>query len=601
MLGKLNEVQHLLGEPAQSFASRIAAHYGCASVQEFLLDFDINSDRLASGHLGEVTLIAELTGTDVDTLVAVTPATKTGLVKFGSETFSLYYSQRNRIVGCPECLAENIRQNLQLIPEAAAHLRVHWLLSPIMTCEKHSRPLVSLGGSMEFTHRYDYALRLSEIVTQLPVLLGAETRRAVSDFEKYVSDRLYGRYEDGNWLNDLPLNELFGICANLGQKALGKTCGFLRLDESEQQAAYAEGYKIIRGGRETLRGFFTHLIRTRELKIPIGPATLLGRTYTALLGSRRSWPKFAPILEPLANAVYDVLPYGPGDPPLFDVPITHRRLFNPRQAAKRFGLAPKTVLRYAIANGIGITIPVSSQHASRKWSVIDAVGAERLFGCELDQGWRKRLRDQGWSVMGIKALLDAGLLVPIEVGEDPAVKSMAPLPKGAAVNMVQRFTERAEQVIEIPDGCIKLSLASRCAEGLSLLYRLGLDGSIWLGRLESEPKLFRALIVRLDEVRRIFEWHDCFSVQNAARHTALSESLIYVALDMGLIERDVMLELRSGQMQPALSKTSVEVLKRDYIGLRELAGASPRKAGKLRTQLRAAGIAPALQRHGVFA
>lgn len=601
MLGKLDEVRHRFGEPAQSYASRLAAHYGCASVQEFLLDFDINSDRLSSGHEAEVIAVAELTGTNVQSLLAATPSTKTGLVRFGSETFSLYYSQRKRIAGCPECLSEDIRETPHLLPEAAAHLRMHWLLSPIMTCEKHSRPLVPLGSILEFAQRYDYALRLDGIAKRLPAMLEPHTRREASDFEKYVFDRLYGRHEDGNWLNALHLNELFGVCANIGQKALGKESGFLKLEESDQHAAYAEGYKIISGGRETLRAFFNELIRTRELKVPIGPATLLGRTYTALLGSRRSWEKYAPILEPLANAIYDVLPYGPGDAPLFDVQITHRRLFNPRQAAKRFGMVPQTLLRYAIANGIGSTRLMLTQYGARKWSVIDADGAEKLFGRPLDQGWRKRLRSQGLSLTGLKALLDAKILVAVEVGEGPATKSMAPLPEGAADKLTKALIDSAELVAELPDGCVKLSLASRCSEGIALLFQGALDGSIWTGRLASEPRLFRALIVRVDEARRIFEWPDRFSVQAAAKLSGLGEALIYAALSSGLVESQMALELRSGQLHPALSKATVEYLKREYIGLRELAGGNPRKAGTLRAKLDVAGVVPAIHRRGSYA
>lgn len=108
MQGSLGELTHHEGEPAQSYASRLATHYGCATVREFLADFEISHDGLSSGRLPQVTALADLTGLDIDTLVNVTPSTRTGLVSFGEETFSLYYSRRNRIAGCPDCIAEGI-------------------------------------------------------------------------------------------------------------------------------------------------------------------------------------------------------------------------------------------------------------------------------------------------------------------------------------------------------------------------------------------------------------------------------------------------------------------------------------------------------------
>lgn len=598
MQGSLGELTHHEGEPAQSYASRLATHCGCATVREFLADFEISHDGLSSGRLPQVTALADLTGLDIDTLVNVTPSTRTGLVSFGEETFSLYYSRRNRIAGCPDCIAEDIANNPQLLPEAAAGLRMHWLLSPIMTCDKHCRPLVPLGKDLERGQRYDYALRLDGIQSLLPELMANQSQRSASNFELYVIDRLYGLATGTHWLDDLALNELFGVCANLGQKALAREDGFLKLNDAEQHAAYSAGFDIISRGREGLRDFFNQLIQTRELKVPLGPASLLGRTYTALLRSRKSWPKYQPILEPLANAVYDVLPYGPGDATLFDVPITHRRLFTPRQAGLRFGMVPKTLLRYAIANGIGTSIELSSQHGVRTWNTIDADGAERLFGQAPDHGWRKRLRAQGVSPKGLEAVIKTGLLKPIEVGEVPAVRAMAPLPMGAAATLMESFAERATLLDDMPDGCVKLARACRSVEGFGLLFHKVLDGSLWLGRLRSEEHFYTSLIIRLDEMKRIFRWHDSFSVRTAAKFAGLDASLIYAALDTGIVKAERKLELRSGQMELSLPRSTIELLKRDYIALVELGSGNPRKAGTIRAELDATGVTPAISARG---
>ncbi|MBB4051370.1 hypothetical protein GGR20_001006 [Devosia subaequoris] len=173
-----------------------------------------------------------------------------------------------------------------------------------MTCAKHCRPLSSLGNTGTFDQRYDYALRLDGIAEQLPRLLAGTAHREESAFECYVRERLSGCRKSSLWLDALPLNELFGLCANLGLKVLDLNKGFLQLDEPEQQATYQAGFAVLVGGQESLREFFCHVIRTHTLKLPLGPASPLGRTYTALLGSRASWQRFGPVLEELAHAVW---------------------------------------------------------------------------------------------------------------------------------------------------------------------------------------------------------------------------------------------------------------------------------------------------------
>ncbi|MBB4051369.1 hypothetical protein GGR20_001005 [Devosia subaequoris] len=123
MQGKLAELKWREQEPAHSYASRLAAHYACSSVKEFLSDFDINNYRFAAGEDFEVEALATLTGTDQDLLRLATPKTKAGTFAFGSEKFSLYYSRRKRIAACVECIGEDINGHRDTLPEAAAYLR----------------------------------------------------------------------------------------------------------------------------------------------------------------------------------------------------------------------------------------------------------------------------------------------------------------------------------------------------------------------------------------------------------------------------------------------------------------------------------------------
>ncbi|HTN62884.1 MAG TPA: TniQ family protein [Devosia sp.] len=592
MLAKLTELKWRELEPAHSYASRLAAHYGCSSVNEFLSDFEINDYRFAAGQDHEVEALALLTGTDQQSLRIATPKTKTGTFAFGTETFSLYYSRRKRIAICVECISEDIKDHCHVIPEAAASLRQPWLLSPIMTCSKHRRPLTPSGATLKFDQRYDYAFRLDGIAERLPKLLAETTRRDESEFECYVCERLLGNRTLGCWLDALGLNELFGLCANLGLKVLDGSKGFLQLEESEQHAAYQAGFAVLKGGRESLRDFFNHMIRTRILKLPLGPASLLGRTYTALLGSRASWLKYAPVLEELANAVYDVLPIGPQDAALFGIPIGHRRLYNISRAGAEFGITPKTLLGYAEANGAASITDVRTQHGPRKWITIDAASAERLFREPFEVGWRKRLRGMGMSASTLNAVLAGGLLRPLDV--KPAFAGFAPVRVGEVDALMEGFLGRAELVEAKPVECARLLDVSKCLEGTILLHRQILEKKMWVGRLTNESRPYASIVVRRSDVDAALLWPDHFSFRAASDFTSLDQKIIYAAWRKGWIVSEEKLELRSGQMKPALARATVETLSRDLIGLIQLAGGTPRRAGTLRRELEAKGISPAI-------
>src|SRR5690606_22543993 len=129
----------------------------------------------------------------------------------------------------------------------------------------HRRPLTPLGSAGTFEQRYDYALHLDGIAEQLPQLLADTARRDESEFECYIRERLSNSRTSAFWLDALQLNELFGLCANLGLKVLDQDKGFLQLDESQQQAAYQAGFSVLQGGRKSLREFFNQVIRTRTL------------------------------------------------------------------------------------------------------------------------------------------------------------------------------------------------------------------------------------------------------------------------------------------------------------------------------------------------
>ncbi|SFD36416.1 hypothetical protein SAMN04488059_1463 [Devosia psychrophila] len=117
---------------------------------------------------------------------------------------------------------------------------------------------------------------------------------------------------------------------------------------------------------------------------------------------------------------------------------------------------------------------------------------------------------------------------------------------------------------------------------------------MWVGRLSSESRPYASIVVKKSDVEVALIWPDHFSFRAASDITFLDQSIVYAAWRNGWITIEQKLELRSGQMMPALSRSTVDKLSRDLIGLIELAGGSPRRAGTLARELAANGISPAI-------
>lgn len=105
---------------------------------------------------------------------------------------------------------------------------------------------------------------------------------------------------------------------------------------------------------------------------------------------------------------------------------------------------------------------------------------------------------------------------------------------------------------------------------------------------------YASIVVKKSEVDAALVWPDHFSFRTASDLTGLDQSIIYAAWRNGWVTSEQKLELRSGQMMPALTRATVDRLANDFIGLIQLAGGNPRRAGTLRRVLAAKGISPAI-------
>lgn len=588
-LGDLSLGQY---ETAESFLSRLAAHYGCANVPELCRDFEIPFREAITGVDRALAQLAELTGADLKTIRTNTPKSKHGTITFGSEELASSYSRRGDAFGCPECMAADIAAHPHLIPQAAVHFRRHWAISPILTCAMHRRPLVLVGERTGPYNKYDMALMADGLVERLPDLLHDKRRRDASGFELYVVSRLDGERLSGTPFDSMDLNEVFSLCGAMG-RVVNDGTHLAKQSDDERYATFEAGFALLSGGRAALRDFFFWHISERLGRTPLGAAPLLGEVYGLILGHRRR--KFAAIVPDIANAVYDVMPYAPGDHPIADVPVTHRRCYYPSGAAKEFGFAPKTIAHYAIAKGIArVLVPPTSSSSKIGTVWIDAAKAKDLFGQPLDFGWKKGLKQLGFTNNGVEAVVQDELLKPIFPHGTAGKHGVSPVRVNATRELVDLMAKHAIPVEKMPKGCKLLRQSAYTVEGLRRVHKAVLEGSIWVGQLTVARRPYSSLIIQDREIKGLLASKDYVTIDELARRSGLNKDMIYEMMRSGILECHTVLDIKSGISIRVFSHAVATNAEKEYVMLRQLAGGSPRRAGTLKGKLHAAGVAPVL-------
>jgi hypothetical protein len=588
----LDEVKLRDSEPVTSYFACIAAHYGLMSAPELASDFELNYPRLVSGHPGELARLAEITGCDLEALVRSSPRSGEGIngLRVGEEVIAWTFSRRKHLYCCPECWSEDIATHPDMMPEAAAYVRLSWMFTPIKTCIRHDRPLVLVKEASSKYHLYDTALMAGDLHFRIPELLAETKRRVASEFEHYADARLRGVISGGGPLDRLGANEVFSVCGGLGKALLYRRRRLSQLGEDEQHQVYAEGFRALAGGAETLRVAIQDLVRRDHsyLPSPIGPDALLGSVYSVFNHDQGGPRRFAPIYELMANAVYDAVPIPSGNA-IFGVPMTRRRWYSAYDAAREFGFTEKTITDYSEAAGI-VRVAGEDEKFRRAW--LPAREAEELFRPEGGFIYIAHLGRFGMNKGQGDVLLDSGLLRTIVPREGFSRKLCPPLRLREVEEVMARLLYNAEPVTLQSSGMVGLNYVSRQMHGtLARVHEMIMEGRIWVGKLTSEPKPYSSILVRFDEVKAAVA-PDLMNTREFATATKLHYPLV-VALAEARDIHSVTAPNPAGRLvRRSFRISAVEEVRREYIDLTELAKLKKCRPGSVLKRLDAAGIDP---------
>lgn len=591
MLNRLDAIKQRHGEPVTSFFARIAANYGLTSARELALDFELNYGHLVAGNIQALRKLAEITGGDFDSLVKFSPRSGgTGnSLQLAGHPIALTFSRRKHLYGCTECWAQDMAESPNLVPEAAAYIRLPWLFTPVRTCTRHNRPLIMVKEASSRGHLYDTALMAMDLKLDLPALLADGKRRQASAFEHYVEARLLGLPCSAGVLDKIGINEVFTVCGGIGKTLLGNRRSLYKMDDDELHAVYAKGFAVLSSEPTVLSSAIVDAVRRDHARLPanLGPIAVLGGIHEVLTKDLRGARRFEPLYGFLAHAVFDAVPI-PDGMPILGVERGRLRFHTIHSASKQYGLSERTVGRYAEA--AGILDKIGDGGRQRCWMDIDK--AENLFNPDGGVIYLAHLTRFGLKKTHAESLLGDGLLETIVPRDGASQKLAPPIRMKEVTNLMERFLLGAEPVDEQTEGMVGLYYVSQELSGLlSRVHDLILSKQIWVGRLIGEEKPYASILVRLDQIRQI-ERPGKLTIGELAKATGLRISMVKAMVAAGDIQPSPDAGLNREDARPIFDIGCVEHISSTFVDLTSFAKNAKRKTFALLPELEAAGIFP---------
>lgn len=586
---RLDEITQRHGEPVTSFFARIAAHYGLTSARELALDFELDYGQMVAGNREQLQKLADITGGDFDMLVRFSPRSggAGNSLHLDGQTISVKFSRRRHLVGCPDCWAQDMSQSPDLVPEAAAYLRLPWLFTPIWTCTTHDRPLLMVKEGTSRPQLYDTALMAIDLKRDLPGLMANGRRRRASAFEHYVQARLLRQKSSAGVLDLIGINEVFTVCGGIGKYLLGYRQPLNQMSGDQLHAVYAKGFDVLSSEPSTLSAALAEFVRRHHAHLPsaLGPGSVLGGVYPVLMVDLRGDRRFEPIHEFLARAVFDAVPVRNGVTVL-GIERGHERFHTVESASTKYGLQRRTVMNYAEQAGIFEKIGLGGRQ--RLW--MDSGKADALFNPEGGLTYLAHLDRFGLKKQQATLLLRDGFLSTI-VPRNGALRNLTPpIRLKDVTDLLDQFLLGAEPVERRTRDMIGLDRVSReFPHAYSLVHRLILSKKIWVGNLLGEQKAYASILVRYDQIAGL-DRPGKLTVGEVAKVSGLRISMVKAMVEEGDLQRFV----STGQDQGLLLLDSrcPEYINLNFIELGALAKKAKRKSFSLLSMLETSQVLP---------
>lgn len=360
-------------ETIASFISRTAAFFK-VNAATFSMDKGTSFQSLIAGSVHAVAILEDFNVSIPKSVTAWSP-TSTGAAKgqrlFRGHTFPSRVLQRSATRGCPHCLREDL-EGQQEDASVGMAMRGHWLVPHVTLCLEHQHPLVTLWQESSPLIRFDSAIYLTQLASDIVAGRFDEEIRDETDFDIWLDRRLAGQKE-GNWLEQFPLHPACNFCLMLGTSLLRHemTAPSSVLPE-DRWAVYQMGFEVAKNGEKAI-----HRALMGLQKLPggphDGPKKIFPKLYERLAYDYIDDPAYDTFRQILRTHMCETWPLGVGDE-LLGEPVTERKLHSVRTAAQATGIDQRRLRKVLIAKGV-----ISETGLSYAWEIFDAQQAEKAL------------------------------------------------------------------------------------------------------------------------------------------------------------------------------------------------------------------------------
>jgi len=577
-----------VGEPATSFAERLARRNGVSITRFFCSDLGIDWIKLMAGEADVVTELAHLGGADAATLLHNTP--RIGQEKnyrLGAELLKSSSMVRTRLRFCPACIQEDLKR------EEGIYQRSEWQVEAVRTCGTHHCLLVEAPCETKYGAVWEFGDQVRRLPEPLREVATKVEAAAPLRLQTYVRARIDGAVGAG-WLDWLDLHVVVQTSERLG---LLLTQGAEADPKSVTPQVWIKAGEV--GFNTLARGEDAFWDNLRRILKPVPfehqkPRTVFNN-FHMWLTYRRDDKSFDPIRQSYTRFVFAhfALPDGVT---IFGVENPHKTLFNIPCAAKLMGVTRREMATKALQAGLAahnpetnhikllkpITLAQGKQFATELRSLIDTQDAARVLG--LNKRVFEQLVHRGFIKSSRKTPRGPWKFKPSDL--DAFVH--------LALSKAMDHTRRSD-IESIAEVARRLSCKSE------QIFELLFTGVLKTVVRIDENDTLQSLGVSLDEVRDLTTCPPDlgYSRKDAAAKLRVKTETIKRLLDIGLLREKLIRFGDHGRTAHVVTVQSVEKFNAKYISLGKLADIRNRAPGPLAMQLRAAKILPHKDVHGV--
>jgi hypothetical protein len=583
------------GETPASFASRLAALNGL-SARELCLDMGTQFQKVVDGDPQALAIIAHKSNTDAAAL------TENAFVKTGErrythrgEDLTRDNLRRATVVVCPMCLSEDIAAAPRSRPHIVVHQRASWQIAALKTCPVHFMPLLVVDKDMTPKTMHDWSHHVAKILPDLARLPDDADTRALTGFETYVLDRTNGGSARDGLIDDLPLFVAIAACETFGAVAtLGRMPNLKKLTDEQWRVAGAAGFDILDGGKPGIEAFLEDLQATYPYARAgsEGAQALFGRIYQVLEFGRED-PAFDPLRDLVGDFIRKRLPVGPGDT-VFGKPVERRALHSIRTLSMETRLHPKRLRKLLKAAG---TLSPGTDTLADGNCLFDAEKGS-LAAREASAATLTLLKAGEYlNAPRVQRVLlhRAGFIVPrIRAGDHGAADMFAPADLD---RFLDRLLDGAVAVPAAGDGQATIpEAAKRACCGAETIVSLALEGRLSRKRRPAGKRGYMALLVDVEEVRSLVRGPDLDGLTREAVTDRLrvSDKVTCNLVAGGHLRTVTAINPINRCPTVIVPNEEIARFEREFVSLFALAKQQERHFRKLKQELDASGIQPAL-------